>query len=216
MEKSPGGLPFLSIPRRFAWGSVSVAATMPLPRFVGCINRSDDCLAALVDMDVFNSYPLMSRLAFQFSHGVELLIEQAHQASGSEYVCVRAVEGLILKSSPPQEKYSSIVNPDHLHSQKRLNRVRGIDLSNRRNGCGQALRLVFKYISALHRVGLTDYLESNLGVLEAGGAAENRVELCRALGFIALSRTRYCDPLYRFCDGLAAVRRCCVLRSPGS
>jgi hypothetical protein len=53
-EGSPGGLPFLSHPRRVAWGSSSVLAMLPPLARAPADSPSDDCLTARTHADVLD------------------------------------------------------------------------------------------------------------------------------------------------------------------
>ena len=54
-EKSPEGLPFLSIPRRFSWGVSLIFSVIPHPPArSSCCHCANDGLAAIMDMDVLH------------------------------------------------------------------------------------------------------------------------------------------------------------------
>jgi hypothetical protein len=63
-EKSPGGLAFLRVPRRFSWGVSAVFRTSPhpLPRPF-CRHRPNNCLPTIVDVDVLNHDTLLTDVA---------------------------------------------------------------------------------------------------------------------------------------------------------
>jgi hypothetical protein len=60
-EKSPEGLPFLSVPRRLLWGVSSILGIIPYPiPLTSRRNRTNNGLPALVDVDVLHRDPLLN------------------------------------------------------------------------------------------------------------------------------------------------------------
>jgi hypothetical protein len=61
---SPGGLPFLSQPRRASWGVAFRLPFTPTPT-PRSVHRSHNGLPALVDVNMLHPYPLLARFALQ-------------------------------------------------------------------------------------------------------------------------------------------------------
>ena len=67
---------------------------IPLPRLSR--HRANNCLAAFMDVNVFDDHPLLARFAPQLLQGLKLFAEDSHEPGRSVHVRVDGIRILIL------------------------------------------------------------------------------------------------------------------------
>ena len=95
---------------------LQIRSATPLPRLqvTGC-HLSNDCLAALVHMDVLDRHPLVPGFTFQLGHNFELFVKQTHEAHGPMHARILAFKRLLIKGCSSQEHQRSVMDAKHLN-----------------------------------------------------------------------------------------------------